>query len=713
MESSLAAEALRRINQNTVPSAAVAEYRDTKSKKEKKDNDTSRPPKTPPSKKAKKAVVSAREIAEKYVREAGLDLAVLKKVAEKKKKKTSQKSKKAEVVDLTSPEPFDDIESPGETPDGIEDCSSSEEPVNNYERQKKEMKRLMEQKDQSTTNKTVKRKPKKLDRSLTDSQRRMFFSPDSSPASLGVKEDKLLNDESSQAKMMKFIEKQARLIQIYKKMNKGKGIKKKKSGMKVQAAASSKQMGPIRFKDEDGNSVEDSGDESDDDEEEEVSDEASAESDEEEEEEDDEDEVSSEEDGDGSSQHASPPPMKLMKTEVVAAKGSKQASAKPTAPAQKTNRRGRKVPTDNFATASNLHTKKWRRNLPSAKVHKKAPKGQNVDDVMSNIKTPLRSHRWNVKTYTKYQFEYRRYASFIDAIGLDCSPKGVSIWSLQAYTDLLAETAGFQQSRAQYFSNFKMFATAASPWGAKMLGVYSTCFGILQRMVAIRSKAEGLRLSNIMHLSLFASKNLNEVVLEKEVRVGNKSKTKRITRKMVTGFWIRGWFGMLRADDLMHTTCTVMETAKTHKVKYVVEDSKTDPDAHGAEFHLACACEQTKYGPWEVPTCPVCCISDADFSTCKEVIGGVQKARTLFAKTCTDANFKCDAKFFTPHSLRIGSIGAAYEGGLVVETIKKLARHRRVDTTLDYTQKATLVPDDVMISWPLARGHTIKEIFAE
>jgi hypothetical protein len=380
-------------------------------------------------------------------------------------------------------------------------------------------------------------------------------------------------------------------------------------------------------------------------------------------------------------------------------------------PENKPNRRGVKQAVLNYDQMKAKHVAEIKSKLPKKKEHAAAPAKQNVYRIMKKIKTPLAKHRWNKKTYEKYEAEFRRYAEFMDACGLDAAPENVTCWSLQSYTGLLAETSGFDQSRAQYLSNMKMFASAIRPFNSKLKSAYSTCFGLLNRMVAIRSKSEGIRLSHIIKMVLTAAENPTKTIYTGEMKQGSKKVKASIDLATGAGFLVRGWFGMLRADDLMCTTCT--SSAAGRRIKFCVTSSKTDALCHGAEFSLGCCCDQTAFCPAHdvVPICPVHAISDSRFDYCRKLLGNVQNARDFFKKTIEVLEMDIPGKHYSPHSLRIGAITAAFEGGLELAIVNKFARHRELQTTIGYTSTAALCPDDVRINWPVVKGASIKELF--
>eukprot|EP00392_Amoebophrya_sp_AT5.2_P005130 g5139.t1 len=672
----LQAEALRKLGERFKPSSAIAAYKENRAdaarKKDEKSSKTAEDTKTARS-------GAARALAAQFIAQVGKKSKKLKK--SKKASKVTKKKHKNKVVD--------EIVSPGSTPDGIEDVPSHDEvaakpltrmeklllgedlaPASVVERQKK-----IEQQ---------KKKTSPLQRQLTGRSKCVF--------SKNSKKKVFASDEESEID-----EKQTEKIpKFYKRMSKKN---KKEDRAKTQQAASSSYKGPLKFKSSSSSeSSSSSSGESSETDEDGISDAATADS---------------SSDVEIVSSNFSPKNRAAMKkVKAVARKQGMKKKIEEKA-AGKPNRRGVKQSALNYDEVKADHVKKIKANMPKKAEHPLAPPYQDIAAIIRVTKVPLAKHRWNKKTYAKYEEEYIRYADFMDSCGLDASPQKCSSWSLQAYTAVLADAAGFEQSRAQYLSNAKMFISAVKPFSSKMKSTYSTCFGLLSKMVAVRSKSEGFRLSHVIKMVLNAANDPEKVAFTGEMKKGNKKAKSSIDLATGAGLLVRGWFGMLRADDLMCTTCTT--TAAGRKTKFVVTSSKTDALCHGAEFSLACACDQTSFCPAHevVPICPVHSITDQRFEYCRKLLGTVVNARAFFKKTIELLGMDIPGRHYSPHSLRIGAVTAAFEGGLELAMVNKFARHKDLQTAVGYTSNAALSPDDVRITWPVVQGATIKELFSE
>eukprot|EP00392_Amoebophrya_sp_AT5.2_P008846 g8874.t1 len=667
----LQAEALRKLGERFKPSSAIAAYKSQRSeaalKKEKQAN----------SDEDSDEVSKAKQLAAQFIAEAG-KAATKKKKKSKSKKDKKKKKESVEVISLSSTPDKSKVvadtspESPGKFPATRLD------------------KLLLGAEDDDQLS-VMKKKSSPLQRQLTGRNKGTYFK-NLNKNDFGVSESDLEDDAKKTLGLLKFINRMKREGKkpYGKKKNPeltGKQVlgKKRMKKLKKQTAASSSYRGPLKLE-KDSDSTSSSSDE--------------------------ETSSSSEEEESSSSSESSEKPSKKPVTKV---KGVRKQGMKKKLEEKKEvgkpNRRGVKQAVLNYDEMKVKHVAEVKAKLPRKKDHLPAPANQDVDRIMKKIKIPLAKHRWNKKTYEKYEAEYRRYAVFMDECGLEAAPDKVTPWSLQAYTGLLAETSGFDQSRAQYLSNMKMFCSAFSPFNSKMKATYSTCFGLLNRMVAIRSKSEGIRLSHVIKMVLTAAEDPVKIIYTGEIKKGSKKIKSSIDLATGAGFLVRGWFGMLRADDLMCTTCTT--SAAGRRIKFVVASSKTDALCHGAEFSLGCCCDQTAFCPAHefVSICPVHAITDSRFEYCRNLLGSVPNARDFFKKTIEILDMDIPGKHYSPHSLRIGAITAAFEGGLELAVVNKFARHRDLQTTAGYTSSAALCPDDVRISWPVVKGATIKELF--
>eukprot|EP00392_Amoebophrya_sp_AT5.2_P002526 g2531.t1 len=672
----LQAEALRKLDERFKPSSAIAAYKNQRNeaaiKKEKQAG----------ANEENKLTSTAKELAAQFIAEAGN--AAKKKKKKKSKSKTSSKKKAVDVISLSS------------TPDKKADADTSPEAPGDRPEMSRLDKLLLGDDEQLGA---MKKKSSPLQRQFTGRNKKEYFK-NLDKKKFDVSESDLEDDRKKTLGLLKFFnrlkregkppydkKKRPELTEedVLGKNWKKKLLSKKSAKPKKQAAASSSYKGPLTF--------------------EQSSDSDSSSSDQESSSSDDEDEESS-----SSSSSDEPAKKPAPKSKGVRKQGAKKKSDEKKG-AGKPNRRGVKQAVLNYDEVKAKHVAEHKKKLPKKKDHLPAPASQDVDRIIKKIKIPLAKHRWNRKTYEKYAAEFSRYAFFIHECGLDAKPEHVAPWSLQAYTGLLAETSGFDQSRAQYLSNMKVLCSAIRPFNSKLKATYSTCFGLLSRMVAIRSKSEGIRLSHIIKMVLTASADPAKIIYTGEIKQGSKKIKSSIDLATGAGFLVRGWFGMLRADDLMCTTCT--SSAAGRRIKFVVTSSKTDALCHGAEFSLSCSCDQTAFCPAHdvVPICPVHAISDARFEYCRKLLGNVQNARDFFKKTIEILEMDIPGKHYSPHSLRIGAITAAFEGGLELAMVNKFARRRELQTAIGYTSNAALCPDDVRISWPVVKGATIKDIF--
>eukprot|EP00392_Amoebophrya_sp_AT5.2_P009822 g9850.t1 len=349
---------------------------------------------------------------------------------------------------------------------------------------------------------------------------------------------------------------------------------------------------------------------------------------------------------------------------------------------------------------------------------------QSLRAILKTVSIPLKDLRWNAKTRKTYEHEYGRYAQFCNKLGLDARPECVSVWSLGHYAEVLAKCSSIAQSRATYLSHFKCFAAACKPFGPRLQQTYSTSFGTLNALVAPRSQAAGVRLSHIIRLAM-ADDKFDDVVFTlkeaKSMKVQPMKKQIRMTDIKFSAalrFFLKLWFGMLRIDDGAVVTTTANEAGT--KVKYHIPHSKTDPNAHGAEFTLCCCCSSTSYGPWhsKAKICPVCCCSDKEFKSIQSVLKKADNCRKLWGAFAKSAGPTCipvaDPSKLGGHCLRVGSICAALECGEKVEKVSQIARHKRVQSTMDYGATVTTLPDDVALDfWPIAKGCSIKQLCEE
>eukprot|EP00392_Amoebophrya_sp_AT5.2_P013138 g13249.t1 len=406
---------------------------------------------------------------------------------------------------------------------------------------------------------------------------------------------------------------------------------------------------------------------------------------------------------------------------------NKNKSADPVAPSKPGNKEGSRRPTfnlsDDFDQAleqfvKELHAKP--NSMPANRTHPRVSSPQDVKKLIKEASIPLKTLRWNAKTLKTYQTEFSRYAKFCSKLQLDARPECVSVWSMGHCAEVLAKCASISQSRATYLSHFKCFVAAVKPFSTRLRQTYSASFATLNALAAPRSQAAGVRLSHLIRL-VTCEEKFDLVVYSPKTAKAMKGPKKQVVLteiKFSTAlrFFLKIWWGMLRIDDGAFVTTTA--NSKGDRVKYHVPHSKTDPNAHGAEFALRCCCTATSYGPWhpKMKLCPVCCCDDSEFKSVQSILKNADQCRALwnnFVKAA--AGPQCipveDPSKLGGHCLRVGSICSALECGEKAETVSQVARRKRVQSTLEYGKAVTTLPDDVVLDyWPFARGCTVKQL---
>eukprot|EP00392_Amoebophrya_sp_AT5.2_P010126 g10179.t1 len=405
---------------------------------------------------------------------------------------------------------------------------------------------------------------------------------------------------------------------------------------------------------------------------------------------------------------------------------NKNKSADPVASSKPGNKEGSRRPTfnlsDDFDKALEVFAKELRSRpnaMPANRTHPRVSSPQDVKKLIKEASIPLKTLRWNSKTLKTYQTEFSRCAKFCAKLDLDARPECVSVWSMGHYAEVLAKCASISQSRATYLSHFKCFVAAVKPFSSRLQQTYSASFATLSALVAPRSQAAGVRLSHLIRL-VTCEEKFDKVVHSPKSAKAMKGRKKQVVLTEIKfssalRFFLKIWWGMLRIDD--GACVTTAANSKGDRVKYHVPHSKTDPNAHGAEFTLRCCCSSTSYGPWhpKMKLCPVCCCDDSEFKSVQSILKNVDQCRALWTNFVKEAGPQCipveDPSKLGGHCLRVGSICAALECGEKAETVCQVARHKRAQSTLDYGKTVTTLPDDVVLEfWPIARGCTIKQL---
>eukprot|EP00392_Amoebophrya_sp_AT5.2_P008511 g8539.t1 len=397
-------------------------------------------------------------------------------------------------------------------------------------------------------------------------------------------------------------------------------------------------------------------------------------------------------------------PSTAMKSEPVSAPATAMKNVK-----------SAKEPVDFFEKALEKYSKHTLG--PERKAHKWIPRPADLADVKKKFSIPMKELRWTKNTLKTYEQEFARYHVFCNAFEVCSLPESVSVWSIQSYAELLAKTNGFSQSRAVYFSHWKSYVSSAAPFTNEMNAAYSKAFSILSKLVKPRSQAQGVRLSHLLRMTMLSDDLLKTTVYTRKAKAKTKTspavKEVSISYKQALKWYIKCWFGMLRLGDAIHAELTT--TSGGAGIKFHVKESKGDKHAHGATFKLACACKHTCYGPWreDFKVCPVHACSDEEFVRISGVLGTADQARKMWKAVVVLAGEDCipgvEPARLQGHALRVGSITAALQSGLSVEVVCSLARHRQIQTTQDYATAALTDPDEIEITWPVARGTSIRD----
>eukprot|EP00392_Amoebophrya_sp_AT5.2_P006548 g6560.t1 len=354
---------------------------------------------------------------------------------------------------------------------------------------------------------------------------------------------------------------------------------------------------------------------------------------------------------------------------------------------------------------------------PSRQIHRWVANPVELATVLKKITAPMKELLWTKKTVKTYEQEFARYHEFCNEFEICSLPSSVSIWSINAYAELLAKTDGFTQSRAVYFSHWKSYVSASYPFSPEMNSVYSKSFSILNKLAKPRSQAQGVRLSHLLRMAMVSDDIMDLTVFRRKAKPATKNSSAVpeacISYKQAFKWAVKSWFGMLRLDDAIHAELTT--TSGGAAIKFHVRESKGDKHAHGSTFKLACACGSTGFGPWhsQIQLCPVHACSDEDFAKVSGILSSADNARKLWAGLVKTAGEDCipdaDPARLKGHALRVGSITAALQSGLAVEVVSSLARHTQLQTTQDYATAALTDPDEITICWPVARGTSIRE----
>ncbi len=304
-----------------------------------------------------------------------------------------------------------------------------------------------------------------------------------------------------------------------------------------------------------------------------------------------------------------------------------------------------------------------------------------ADEVTQQVQITNEEYRWNKTSSAKYRAQFStRYAALMLHCNLSPWPKDCSHYSMELLGQFMIRIGAAKQSRCANVSHIKSFISAAAPLSHEAKVAYSNVFRMFLRLKAPVLKRVGFRLSHMLVMLL-------NIESKYKLRVGAASTSRGCPIVHFFAFVQACWWGHLRFDDAGSTRrlCNGDEF-----VEYTVYSAKNDQSGGQRDgFLLGCCCSYSPVvGVGLCQICPVHCIPTEKWALIRQ--WDISRLRRAFRELCEHAGMcvevaemEASAAIGT-HSIRVGSIQSAYEGGVAEHELQLMARHKDIATTRGY-----------------------------